>query len=63
MQGNAGQGSGVDVPEEDAELLPLEVIRLAKTRSVAVLTDLNGKIAKIVRIFSSIAILSLLTGI
>ena len=62
IQDNTGQGSWVDVPEENTGLLPLEAIRLAKTTSVAVLTDLNGKIAKIVRVFPSIAILSLLTG-
>ena len=62
MQGDTVQDSWGAVPNVDSEEVPLPEIGLKKTASIAILTDLNGKIAKIVRVIASITTLSLLTG-
>ena len=61
MQDNTGQDSWGNVNNADPEP-PLEAIRMTKVPCIAILTDLNGNVARIVRVCSSFAILLLLTG-
>ena len=60
MQGNTVEGSQMGVA--DYKSAPLGHIGLIKSSTIAILTDSNGEVARIVRVSSSIASLLLLTG-